>query len=382
MWLADEGREMIPIQASPITLDDKVFSTVELLALAALDGQKQRLISDCLAIAELTRQSLAEPSTKVSLRQMLRIISSCCTLLDDPMLALRAGQQLHLTAYGLFGLTLLSSASLEDALDTANDFALLMNLKHRLHLRRQEGQARLLLVDNFPLLGSDKFCCALLETAKVLTLLGDILGHGFEATRVSLAIAGGEREAEAIGRLLRVPVTLNSPENSICFDPGLLDASLPQSHSITHNACKALCQTQLQAITQPYDLCYQVQRILLASTDRIPTLPEIADRLHLSPRTLRRRLEAADTSYNQILEDVRRKLAIRYLLDTRMTTEAISEKLSYSDAANFRHAFKRWTGSGPKAFRSQNREPDYLPAGFHALAGQGSQPAGMSMGHV
>jgi AraC-like DNA-binding protein len=115
--------------------------------------------------------------------------------------------------------------------------------------------------------------------------------------------------------------------------------------------------------------------MLLASPGSIPALPEVASRLHLSPRTLRRKLEATGNSYNQILEDVRKKLAIRYLLDTPLTTEAISEKLSYSDAANFRHAFKRWTGTAPRAFRSQNRDADWsmspaftLPA--HASAAQ------------
>ncbi|WP_447791956.1 AraC family transcriptional regulator ligand-binding domain-containing protein [Pseudomonas farris] len=332
-----------------------------------------------LATASLTRQAIDEPLTRISLRQLLLVLSSCCNTIEDPMLALRIGQQLHLTAYGMAGFALLSSATLEEAIEIANDFALLLNLKQRLRVERQDALARITLVDNFSLVGNDKYFCALLETSKVLTLLRDILGHRFEATWISLNITGSDQEAEAISALLQVPVTLNSTQNSICFHSQFLGMSLPQSHSITHNACKTLCTIQLQEVSQRYNLCYQIQKILLASTSCIPALTEIAGQLHLSPRTLRRRLEAMDTSYNQILEELRKKLAIRYLLDTPMTTEAISEKLSYSDAANFRHAFKRWTGASPKAFRSQNRDIDFIPASLHAMTGNSRQPSGIGL---
>lgn len=71
----------------------------------------------------------------------------------------------------------------------------------------------------------------------------------------------------------------------------------------------------------------------------------------MEPRTLRRRLEAQGTSYREILAGVRQGLAIEYLRKTRMTTEDIASRLGYSDAANFRHAFLRWTGKTPHEYR-------------------------------
>jgi len=87
---------------------------------------------------------------------------------------------------------------------------------------------------------------------------------------------------------------------------------------------------------------------------------------------LRRRLDALGTSYNALLVEVRKKLAIRYLLNTPMTTEAISEQLNYSDAANFRHAFKRWTGRSPREYRVLNNGGKYSRFG-HAKS-TGAQP--------
>ncbi|WP_296254282.1 MULTISPECIES: AraC family transcriptional regulator [unclassified Pseudomonas] len=360
---------MVSVQASPITPEDRVFSTVELQALLAIHGNEPSFVAQLLALHGLQVDTIDDPATRLSLSQWLGTLSSCCYDRQDPLLALRVGQQMHLTAYGMLGFSLLSCPSLPDALDIANHFGLLANLKHQLHLEVDGEVAHLYLRETFTLLGIDKYFSTLLESAKILTLLGDMLGHGFKAQALRLNFNAEAGDAQAISRALGVPVQVNCLDNCISFSRHYVDQPLPQSHAITHQSCKALCSAQLRELSQRYDLCYQIQKMLLASPDRIPPLPEVASRLHLSPRTLRRKLEAVGSSYNLILEDVRKKLAIRYLLDTPLTTEAISEKLSYSDAANFRHAFKRWTGTAPRAFRSQNREIAWsMPPAF-ALPG-------------
>lgn len=356
---------MVSVQASPITPEDRVFSTVELQALLAGSSTEASSVAQLLAINGLQANTFEDPATRLSLSQWLGTLSRCCHERQDPLLALRVGQQMHLTAYGMLGLTLLSSASLRDALDIANHLGLLANLKHQLHLEVDGDVAHLYLREHFALLGTDKYFSTLLESAKILTLLGDMLGHGFKAQALRLNLNTEAGDVQAISQALGVPAQVNCLDNCISFSSYYVDQPLPQSHAMTHQSCKALCSAQLHELNQRYDLCYQIQKMLLASPSRIPPLPEVAARLHLSPRTLRRKLEAVGSSYNMILEDVRKKLAIRYLLDTPLTTEAISEKLSYSDAANFRHAFKRWTGTAPRAFRTQNREIDRsMPPAF------------------
>ncbi|WP_213878927.1 AraC family transcriptional regulator [Pseudomonas sp. dw_358] len=354
---------MVSVHASPITAEDPIFSTAELQALIAAQGSEAWL-DDPVAQDALWRAA-QDGTSRLSLTQWLGALTGCCQGRQDPLLALRIGQQMHLTAYGMLGFTLLSSPTLREALATANHFSLLVNLKHRLHLEVDGATAAVHLQENFALVGADKYFCTLLETAKILTLLGDMLGHGFKAREVRLNINADPADARRMSEVLGVPTQVNCLYTCIVIDGQCADAPLPQSHAMTHQSCRTQCVTQLQELSQRYDLCYQIQKMLLASPDRIPALPEVASRLHLSPRTLRRKLEVTGNSYNQILEDVRKKLAIRYLLDTPLTTEAISEKLSYSDAANFRHAFKRWTGTAPRAFRSQNRDTDWsLPAAF------------------
>lgn len=87
--------------------------------------------------------------------------------------------------------------------------------------------------------------------------------------------------------------------------------------------------------------------------DHVPTLQEVAKALAMSERTLRRHLRALDTSYSQILEDVRRESAEIALLHSSLTVDQIAGMLGYSETANFRHAFRRWFGMSPRTFRQR-----------------------------
>jgi len=82
-----------------------------------------------------------------------------------------------------------------------------------------------------------------------------------------------------------------------------------------------------------------------------PSLAEVACRLHLSERTLRRRLRELNTSYRQVLDDVRFTMAAEQLRHGETTNNALAELLGYTDTANFRRAFRRWAGRSPQAYR-------------------------------
>lgn len=351
---------MLINQSSVSTWDDRIFSTAEILAAASLDNGQDRAFDQCLDGVSLTRQTLLSPSTRVSLKQSLTLLLTYEKALRDPYLGLRIGQALRLAAYGMVGFALLSCQKLEEAIKVANGFSPLMNLKYPLRLEKRDRVASIALVEHFTLLGAERSFAILLEMSKMLTLLKDVLGQPFKVLQINFTLPGDECDAMKISAILGAPVNLNQVENSLTFDADYLDQTLPQANNLTHATCFNLCEEQLQAVNQRYELCYQVHTILLNAKTHIPSLSEIANMLHTSPRTLRRRLEANHTSYNRLLEEVRKKQAIRYLLDTTLSTEAISEKLSYSDAANFRHAFKRWTGSAPREFRSLNKNADSL----------------------
>jgi AraC-like DNA-binding protein len=80
-------------------------------------------------------------------------------------------------------------------------------------------------------------------------------------------------------------------------------------------------------------------------------MEELANTHNMSERTLRRRLAEEETSYRDLLDEVRSHLAREYLRDTPLTVVDIASLLGFEDVANFRRAFRRWTGLAPQKYR-------------------------------
>jgi AraC-like DNA-binding protein len=113
-----------------------------------------------------------------------------------------------------------------------------------------------------------------------------------------------------------------------------------------------LCEHFLDGVNHNGGIVSDIRRALVEHPGQFPSIEEMAAGLSIHPRTLRRKLEAQQMTYRQIVGEIRMKLAVEYLRNTQMTNEEIAVRLDYSDAANFRHAFARWTGKSPSAFRS------------------------------
>jgi AraC-like DNA-binding protein len=83
----------------------------------------------------------------------------------------------------------------------------------------------------------------------------------------------------------------------------------------------------------------------------------VARQLGMSPRSLTRHLAEEGTTFGEILEQLRRRLAARYLADDRMSVQQIAWLLGYSEVGAFNHAYKRWTGTAPR----RSRKPAAMP---------------------
>jgi AraC-like DNA-binding protein len=86
-----------------------------------------------------------------------------------------------------------------------------------------------------------------------------------------------------------------------------------------------------------------------------PSFEELAARLYMTTSTLRRRLEAGGTSYQNIKDEARRERAIEQLQLNRKSNAEIAEELGFGDPSTFYRAFRKWTGATPNAFRRQVR---------------------------
>ena len=96
---------------------------------------------------------------------------------------------------------------------------------------------------------------------------------------------------------------------------------------------------------------YSLSQNIQSEQSKPPTLPEIAQALAVSARTLARRLEARGSSYKSLLRSQRSELAVQWLSTTHLNIADIAYLLAYHETANFTRAFKSWHNCSPQAWR-------------------------------
>lgn len=113
---------------------------------------------------------------------------------------------------------------------------------------------------------------------------------------------------------------------------------------------------ELAPVTESHDLLIARVRHALASLldDRDPRLESLAARLGMKPRTLQRELGVRRTSHKELLDALRRQRALA-LLGESLSLAQIADRLAYSEPSAFFRAFRRWTGTSPRAHEGAAR---------------------------
>ena len=130
---------------------------------------------------------------------------------------------------------------------------------------------------------------------------------------------------------------------------------MPLQDAETSAICQQQCQLLLARMSKSSGFVERVRHCIVARPGCFPDINYVADKLHMTARTLRRRLASEGSSYQQVLADVRYELAREYLATSKLAIEEIAAMLGYSSPGNFTHAFKRWHGSAPRQYRQENR---------------------------
>ena len=157
-------------------------------------------------------------------------------------------------------------------------------------------------------------------------------------------------------RLFRCPIKFHAPSNKLYLDPH--DLSLPIA-TADASLCALLDRhaKELLAKFPPRDSLVDQVRSIIAGEFRggDPSLERVADQLGLTPRTLQRKLQESGASHNELLDQMRRQLAMQYLREPEMAICEVAYLLGFSESSSFHRAFKRWMGVTPKEFRNNDR---------------------------
>ena len=152
-------------------------------------------------------------------------------------------------------------------------------------------------------------------------------------------------------RAFRCPIVFGASENVLLFTAADFDAPLEFANPelARHNdevAARYLARFGKLLIRE------RLRAVLIEQLPRgEPSQDKAAEALHLSSRSLQRRLADEGTRYQDVLDDLRRELAMSYLREARHSISEITYLLGFSDTSSFTHAFRRWTGVAPSRWK-------------------------------
>ncbi len=155
----------------------------------------------------------------------------------------------------------------------------------------------------------------------------------------------------------RCPIKFSCDRNALVIPTAWRDTANPDYDEVTWQSSLARCDT-LCAVVSERDIVTEVQRMIydhLNATKhlRLLTLDQVAARLHMSSRTLIRRLRRANTTFQDLSDEILKRRARELLTQRDARVQDISMQLGYCDPTSFRRAFKRWYGTTPAAYRAQ-----------------------------
>ncbi len=306
-----------------------------------------------LSAAKLDPMLISGPDAEMLHSQELRLWDEAARLTDDPDFGLHLAEWVGRRTEEIFDVlafALRSCATLGDSYRLAERYMRLVHQGIYVHLEEEPDIARLVhghhqepsTPPRHPVEGM---------MALVVLQGRRAIGEEFAPQAVCFTHARPERVSEQ-ERLFRAPVRFGCERNELVLERALL--SRPQRHA--EPRLLAMLDRQLTALLSdlPEDHSFQAavrRRMMDELPEREPAMAAIAAKLHMSPRSLQRRLQNENTSFANVLFELRRDLAFRYLRDERIAIGEVGFLLGFLDVASFQRAFKRWTGSTPAQYR-------------------------------
>ncbi|WP_406859110.1 AraC family transcriptional regulator [Streptomyces sp. HUAS MG47] len=159
--------------------------------------------------------------------------------------------------------------------------------------------------------------------------------------------------------LFGAPCRFGAARTAVVFDRALLDEPVVRDAADLKVFLRRAPFDILARVDYGGTLTARVRRLLgRALPGALPGPEEIAGRLSVSPQTLRRRLAAEGTSFQQIRDQLRRDHAVSVLARGTASIEELSHRLGFSEPSAFHRAFRRWTGSTPRAYGADRGQSD------------------------
>jgi AraC-like DNA-binding protein len=307
------------------------------------------------AAAGFDSHRLDAPEGRIGLMEVDSLHELALDLTGEAALGLRMGEMADLTTYSLIGNLVAQAPTLREAFDMLVRF-------HRLVVDRpawrliEAGDTATLQYDVAP--GPPR--CRRLRAEVSMTgfyRMVQYFGRGAQPLAASFEHAAPSYEAE-YARIFEGTARFDQPFTGIVVERALLGASAMYQDPEFHAALEAQAQKRIARLSRTASYADRVREHLIQhGASQRSDMNAVARALGLSVRSLRRRLYDEGISYNVIVEEALGTLAKQLLADEGRSIQETAYAMGFSDPSAFYRAFKRWTGTTPKSFRSVRPMP-------------------------
>lgn len=305
---------------------------------------------------DITLADLEDAGRKLSLEQNCAIMDAALRISGDPCLGLHVGERTTPTVLGLTGHIMESSKDVITALRNVQQFTRAFTQLYDFRVEESGEEVG--------------YCCEPLpvwddispETARhsvdiafagLLHILRLLTGHHFRPLRAEYRY-GRIADLTEHERVLHCRPEFGRARTAIVFSRADTDRPIIGYDRELNETLKTLLDQKMRQSAQGMDLRGRVRETIMRNLQfTFPTLEDIAEHMHLTARTLQRKLADEGTSFREVSDTIKEELARNLLNNPNLSLGEIAGKLGYSEATSFQRAFRQWTGLTPTEFRKQ-----------------------------
>jgi AraC-like DNA-binding protein len=268
----------------------------------------------------------------------------------DPGFGISVAEQFQPSALRGLGFSWLASDTLRDAFSRLIRFSRFLNSAMVLRLEDEGDESHLVFTgpEQWP---DFVYAAADMAMATILRMCQITASKPIQPRCVDMQ-RPGLKDTRRFEEFFLAPIRYGTDVNRLCFDRSVVDAALATPNP---ELARLSDQTVIDYLARfdKNSIAMQVRsRIIEQLPDGAPRQEKIADALHISLRSLQRRLKDENTSFRELLEETRHELAMQYIHETHRPIGEITYLLGFAEHSNFTRAFRRWTGNSPAGFRN------------------------------
>jgi len=315
--------------------------------------------ADLLHAANLVEEQLHDSHLLIDVSRFEELVAFASGALSDALLGFTHGQIFEPDRWGVLGLIALTSPNMGAALQAQYRFQSLSgNMGAPIHMLNEaaaDGQGSVACVQWVPAYNCSHHTCEMVVTG--LIALGRQLLNDLNYSPLQVNFTHGPpADIKHYQDFFNCPVKFNAEYNGLLLAPDLLESPLRRFDKELNSLLIERAESLLARQTSRSPIEVIKDYVIKTLPDHVPDIDEIALYLNLSVRSTQRKLQEYGTSYSQLLDVIRKELALTYLRQTSNSVLYVSERLGFSEQSAFQRAFKRWTGLTPRGYRVKSQK--------------------------